>query len=40
MFQQYTPARPLRSLEKDLSVTPTVRTKHGEAAFSCYAAQL
>ena len=40
MFQQYTPSRPLRSQEKNLLVKPAVRTKHGEAAFSCYAAQL
>ena len=33
MFQQYIPAR-------NLLVMTTVRTKHGEAAFSCYAAQL
>jgi hypothetical protein len=40
MLQQYTPSRPLRSQVKNLLVKPTVRTKHGEAAFSCYAAQL
>ena len=40
MFQLYTPARPLRSLGKNLLVIPAARTKHGEAAFSCYAAQL
>src|SRR4029434_996630 len=32
MFQQYTPARPLRSQEKNLLVIPTVRPKHGKAA--------
>ena len=30
----------LRLLEKNLLVVPAVRTKHGEAAFSWYAAQL
>ena len=40
MFQLYTPARPLRSLEKNVWLIPTLKTKHGEAAFSCYAAQL
>ena len=40
MFQQYTPFRSLRLLENNLFVIPTVRTEHGEAAFSCYAAQL
>ena len=35
-----TPARPLRSLERNMLVIPTVRTKHSETAFSCYAAQL
>ena len=27
-------------MEKNLLVIPTVRTKHGEAALSCHAAQL
>lgn len=40
MFQQYTPARTLRSQRRNLLVTPTVETKHGETAFSYYAAQL
>ena len=40
MFQLYTPARSLRSVEKNLLVIPTVKTKHGEASLSCYAAQL
>ncbi|KAG5261345.1 hypothetical protein AALO_G00302940 [Alosa alosa] len=30
----------LNTCEKNLLVKPTVRTKQGEAAFSCYAAQL
>src|SRR4029434_4585882 len=32
----HTPLRSLRSLEKYLLVIPAVRTKHCEAAFSCY----
>ena len=40
MFQLHTPVGPLRSLEKNLWVIPTVKTQHGEAAFSCYAAHI
>ena len=40
MIQLHTPARPLRSLGKKMLVIPTVRTKHGEATLSFYAAQL
>ncbi len=35
MFHQYTSARPLRSLEQNMLVIPTVGAQHGEAAFSC-----
>ncbi|KAL2076809.1 hypothetical protein ACEWY4_027598 [Coilia grayii] len=40
MFQLYAPTRCLRSLQKNLLVEPVVRTKCGEAAFSCYAVKL
>lgn len=40
VFQQSTPATPLRSLQRNMLVKPTVRTKHGEVAFSCCAARL
>ena len=40
MFQQYKPATPLRTLERNLLVLPTVRPKHGDTAFCCYASQL
>ncbi|KAL2097497.1 hypothetical protein ACEWY4_006704 [Coilia grayii] len=40
MFHLYTTTRSLRSLHKNLLVEPAVRTKCGEAAFSCYAVKL
>ncbi|KAL2088560.1 hypothetical protein ACEWY4_015459 [Coilia grayii] len=40
MFQLYALTRSLRSLQKILLVEPVVRTKCGEAAFSCYAVKL
>ncbi|KAL2093106.1 hypothetical protein ACEWY4_010418 [Coilia grayii] len=40
MFQLYAPTRSLRSRKKKLLVEPAVRTKCGEAAFSCYAVKL
>ena len=38
MMQQYEPSRALRSLGTGQLVLPKVKTKHGEAAFSYYAA--
>ncbi|KAL2089214.1 hypothetical protein ACEWY4_016113 [Coilia grayii] len=40
MFQLYASTRSLRSPQKNLLVEPAVRTKCGEAAFSCYAVKL
>ncbi|KAL2086092.1 hypothetical protein ACEWY4_017151 [Coilia grayii] len=40
MFQLYAPTRSLRSHQKNLLVEPAVRTRCGEAAFSCYAVKL
>ncbi|KAK0137496.1 hypothetical protein N1851_026296 [Merluccius polli] len=36
---EYKPSRALRSTDSGQIVEPRVQTKHGEAAFSCYAAQ-
>ena len=36
---EYKPSRALRSIDSGQIVEPRVQTKHGEAAFSCYAAQ-
>ncbi|KAK0130546.1 hypothetical protein N1851_035223 [Merluccius polli] len=36
---EYKPCRALRSTDSGQIVKPRVQTKHGEAAFSCYAAQ-
>ncbi|KAK0130822.1 hypothetical protein N1851_034497 [Merluccius polli] len=36
---EYKPSRALRSTDLGQIVKPRVQTKHGEAAFSCYAAQ-
>ncbi|KAK0136078.1 Transmembrane protein 81 [Merluccius polli] len=36
---EYKPSRALRSTDSGQIVKPRVQTKHGEAAFSCYAAQ-
>ena len=38
MFREYKPSRALRSKDSGQLVQPRVQTKHGEAAFSCYAA--
>ncbi|KAF7651872.1 hypothetical protein LDENG_00104180 [Lucifuga dentata] len=38
MLWQYEPSRPLSSSGTDLLAVPRVKTKHGEAAFSYYAA--
>ncbi|KAL2104382.1 hypothetical protein ACEWY4_001250 [Coilia grayii] len=40
MFQLYAPTRSLRSHQKNMLVEPAVRTKCGEAAFSCCAVKL
>ena len=40
MFKMYCPSRSLRSADKYELVQPSVRTKQGEAAFSCYAVRL
>ena len=38
MFREYKPSRALRSKDSGQLVQSRVQTKHGEAAFSCYAA--
>ena len=38
MLTEYKPSRALRSTDSGQIVEPRVQTKHGEAAFSCYAA--
>ena len=40
MFIQHTPARSLRSQNKNIFVQTTAKTKCGESAFSVYAAKL
>lgn len=40
MLQRYTPSRALRSQDQLLLQQPSVRSKTGEAAFSCYAVKL
>lgn len=39
MFKWFTLGRLLRSLERNLLVISTARTKQSKAAFSCYAGQ-
>jgi len=38
MFREYKPSRALRSKDSGQLVQSRVQTKHGEATFSCYAA--
>uniref|UniRef100_A0A8C5EV94 Protein kinase domain-containing protein n=1 Tax=Gouania willdenowi TaxID=441366 RepID=A0A8C5EV94_GOUWI len=39
MLVRYEPSRSLRSMDTDQIVEPRVHSKHGDAAFSCYAAK-
>ena len=39
LLTEYTPSRALRSSDSGQLVEPRVQSKHGEAAFSCSAAQ-